>query len=89
MANTDISLEPLFNERFRLLAIEGYYAAYRISGATSYFAFENKEGAWYIMREVNVAGEVTTTYAKGSSDIATAWANRVAGVTYASFSNTF
>lgn len=60
----------------------GYLSVYTDEGTTSYYAFENAEGAWYITKSV-VSGAVTTfTYAKGTSAVATAWTNR-ASQTYA------
>lgn len=55
---------------------QGFLIANQDTGATSYTAFENKVGEWYIMKSV-IAGAVTTyTYAKGTGSYAAAWTAR-------------
>jgi len=56
------------------------------TGTYKYFGFENKDGAWYIMRKTLATN--VFQYASGTSDYATAWSNR-ASQTYASYSATF
>lgn len=51
-----------------------------------YFGFEDKDGAWYIMRKTLATN--VFLYAKGPSSYATAWTGR-AGQSYDSYSNTF
>ena len=53
-----------------------------------YFGSEREDGAWYIMRETLAVGDDTYEWAKGDSDIATNWGNRV-GLSYDTYSNTF
>lgn len=50
-----------------------------------YYGFENKDGAWYIMRE---SPAKSYRYASGSSNYSTAWTNR-ASQTYTIFSGAF
>jgi hypothetical protein len=63
----------------------GYLSVYALSvsgDGTSYYAFENNEGGWYITKAVASGTTTTFTYSKGTSDVATAWTNR-ASQTYA------
>ena len=96
------SLEPFFNDDVSdadgvkrnlrvtnaLNALEGYQISDREAGATSYFGFLNKDGAWYIQKEVQAGAEVNTTYASGTSGYATAWTNR-ATQSYQRFNDEF
>lgn len=54
----------------------------------NYYGFENKDGAWYIMKEDKSANPSVYTYSAGTSDYATAWTGR-AGQSYAIFGTTF
>lgn len=56
------------------------------TGTYKYFGFENKDGAWYIMRKT-IATNIYL-YSAGSSAYSTAWTNR-ASQTYASYATTF
>lgn len=55
------------------------------SGATSYYGFVDKTGAWYITKEDATGGY---RYSKGASDFATGWAGRT-GLTYGYFDAIF
>jgi len=68
--------------------VEGYQISHQEVGTTSYYGYENKDGAWYIMKSVVAVAITTYTYTKGSSDYSTAWTNK-GTQTYASFSTTF
>lgn len=54
----------------------------------NYYGFLDKEGNWYILQEVLVAGANTYRYVRGTADYATNWGNR-AGLTYDYFSEVF
>lgn len=96
------SLEPLFNDDLSTAdgtsrnlrvyhpnqPLEGYHIVYQEDGSTSYFAYEDKDGAYYILRSVRVGAVVTYTYTAGTADVATAWTGK-SGLTYALFSVTF
>lgn len=86
MADRFISTEAFLNTYNSILA--AYGVSYREVGATSYYAFENQDGEWYIMKEAILGAITTTTYCKGSTDLATNWSNR-ATLSYDTFSNTF
>lgn len=64
------------------------YAISNTEDATTYkyFGFENKDGAWYILRKT-VATKIFL-YKYGSSNYATGWTNR-ASHTYSSYESTF
>jgi hypothetical protein len=81
-----ISIEPLLNERFSLLALEGYAISDQDNSSPAYYGYLNKEGAWYIMKATTTGAVVAYTYAKGSGSYN--FAGR-AGEVYASFSSTF
>ena len=100
----DISLEPFFNNEVSeadglkrvlrvsnpLNPIEGYQTSDMDMnpGSTSYYGFQNKEGAYYIMRAI-VSGAVTNyTYSKGSSGYDAAWTARTTQ-TYNRFADEF
>jgi len=51
-----------------------------------YFGFEDKDGAWYIMRKT--LADNTFLYTAGASDYSTAWTDR-ASQSYASYGSTF
>lgn len=54
-----------------------------------YFAYVNKDGAWYIQREtINGANAGDYRYYKGNSDFATNWSNR-SGLAYDDFDDIF
>jgi hypothetical protein len=54
----------------------------------NYYGFENQDGNWYIIKEVDSSNPSAYTYAAGTSDYATAWTNRTTQ-TYDTFGNTF
>ena len=56
------------------------------AGTYKYFGFENKDGAWYILRKT-VATNIYL-YVYGASNYSTGWTNR-ASHTYASYESTF
>jgi len=75
---SDKSLEPLINERYRLLVIEGYYMSDQdvsMSG-TSYYGFITKDGAYYLMKSIVTGTETAFTYSSGTSGYTTAWIAR-------------
>lgn len=81
------SVEKITNQRFKNDILSEYAISDRIVGATSYYGYLRRDGAWYIMKDVDAgSGEVNTTYAKGISGYS--WAGR-ALETYAVFSTTF
>lgn len=86
MAIDDISLEPLLNSRFA--PIEGYRVSDQETGATSYYGYLHKTGAWCIMKGVTAGSEINYTFAKGDSGYAANWVAR-AGLTYARFNEVF
>lgn len=58
------------------------------AGTTFYYGFVNKDGAWYILKEDDTAGDLAYRYAKGVSGFSTAWTNR-STQSYDYFDNTF
>lgn len=56
------------------------------TGATSYFGYLRKDGAWYIQKSVITGAETAYTYKRGASGYS--WADR-ADPTYAAFNVTF
>ena len=75
-ASKDSGINKVLRVTMDLDPIHGYLVVYRETGVTSYFAFENKDGEWYIQKEVISGNETTTTYAKGDSGVAAAWTNK-------------
>jgi len=74
-------------------AVSDQLKDYKISnvdadGTPNYYGFEEKDGAWYIMKETLSAGNDTYTYIAGVSDLATSWTGR-AGLSYTIFSSAF
>lgn len=55
------------------------------SGVDSYYGFVNKDGAWFIQKELSSGAY---RYIKGASDFATSWTGRV-GLTYDYFNSIF
>jgi hypothetical protein len=85
--NKDISLEPLLNARTPQIA--GYIASDQsVAGATTYFGFLDRDGNWYIQRQVVAGDDIAWRYCKGSGGYAVSWAAR-AGLTYDYYSTTF
>lgn len=82
----DTSLEPLLNARFAPIA--GYQISDQESGATSYWGYTDKRGAWYIMKGVTAAAVINYTYAKGDSGYDANWTGRGA-LTYRRFYEVF
>ena len=96
------SLEPLFNDdlsesdglvrNLRVThpksVLEGYYISDQDVGSTSYYGYQNKDGAWYIMRGVTSGAVTNYTYVAGVSGYATAWTNRTTQ-TYQTFADAF
>lgn len=94
------SLEPFFNDdvsdadgirrvlriKSVLNALEGYQISDQEVGTTSYYGYQNKDGAWYIQKGIQAGAEINYTYKKGSSGYN--WGAR-GDPTYASFSDTF
>ena len=70
--------------------VEGYkIASMDVNvGGTSYYAYENRDGAYYIMKEVESGAITSYTFTSGSSGLATTWASR-ATETYGSYGDTF
>lgn len=89
---SNISIEPLLN--LYTLPIAGYAASDQdtTDGLTTYFGFIDKEGNWYIQKQVasgvSPAANVTWRYAKGSNGYSDAWTGR-AGLTYNLFDTEF
>ena len=52
----------------------------------SYYGYEDKDGAWYIMRKTEATG--VFLYAAGASGYSSAWTGK-AGQSYASYATTF
>jgi len=63
----------------------GLYA-FLDDGVIMYIMEQNASGAWIITKVIQATG--VTTYAKGSSDAATNWANR-ASLIYSDYNSTF
>lgn len=55
------------------------------SGADTYYGFVNKDGAWYIQKELSTGAY---RYIKGASDFSTSWTGRT-GLTYDYFNVVF
>lgn len=69
--------------------LEGYQIADKDDDLTpNYYGFIDKNGNWYIMREVISAGADTYRFIAGSSDYTTNWTNR-AGLSYDYFYSIF
>lgn len=58
------------------------------SSATNFYGFENKDGLYYITKQVRNGVLTTYTFSSGTSGFATAWTNRVTE-TYKTFANEF
>ena len=72
------------------LQVEGYkIASMDVNvGGTSYYAYENKGGEYYIMKSIESGVVTSFTFTSGSSGLSTTWANR-ATETYGSYGDTF
>ena len=98
------SLEPFFNDdvseadgtkrNLRVNLVNQPLEGYELSNSevnidgTSYYGYEDKDGNYVIKKAVTSGNQTTYTFAKGTSGYATAWVGR-AGLTYASFADTF
>lgn len=73
----------------RQVSLSGYKISNIDADASpNYYSFVRADGAYYILKETLSAGDDTYLYSKGSSDLATAWANRVTE-TYNTFDTEF
>lgn len=54
----------------------------------NFYGFERRDGSWYIMKETISPGADVYEYLKGTSDLASNWATRVAN-SYDTFGNVF
>ena len=69
--------------------LEGYKITDKDDDATpNYYGYTDKDGNWYILKEVVSPGADTYRYAKGTSDYTTNWTGR-AGLSYDYFYNVF
>ena len=66
--------------------IEGFCISDQATGATSFFGYLNKSGAWYLMKSIIDGNIINYTYATGSSGYD--FSNR-ANENYQSFADTF
>ena len=86
---SDISLEPLLNTKYALLALDGYVLSDKDDDASpNYYGYVNKDGEWYVMKETILAGADNYRFAKGAADYITNYTNR-AGLSYDYFYNVF
>lgn len=86
-----ITATPNADGTYSLSSTSSPTAGYAISNIEEtatykYFGFENKNGAWYIMRKTLATN--VFEYAAGASAYSTAWTNK-ASQTYASYGTTF
>lgn len=66
---------------------DGYRISRLDDGSPAYYGFTNKDGAWFIQKEL---ADGSYLYLKGDSGFTSAWADRKdEGVTYGEFENVF
>lgn len=72
-----------------IMSLAGYFISDKDDDVSpNYYGFVDKDGNWYILKEIISAGNDTYRYIKGVSEYTTNWTGR-AGLTYDYFYNTF